>query len=72
MREYTVKEYDIEDYDSVSMTLKEIADHLAYIDRGWLPDWNYTGTEDDYNNYLLHFAMHKAEKIIRELAKSEE
>ena len=62
MRTYTVTEYDREDYDTVreDMTNDEAIRLLEHIDRGWIPDYNFTGTEDDFQNYKLHRALYKA------------
>jgi hypothetical protein len=62
MRTYTVTEYDREDYDAVreNMTNDEAIRLLERIDRGWIPDYNFTGTEDDFENYKLHQALYKA------------
>lgn len=73
MRKYTVIEYDKEDYDAAedNMTLSEVADALAYVKRGYVGDYNYTGEEDDFERFKLHVAMAKAIDIIREQAKRE-
>lgn len=62
MRIYTVTEYDTEDYDAVreNMTNDEAIRLLERINRGWIPDYNFTGTEDDFENYKLHQALYKA------------
>lgn len=62
MKTYTDTEYDIEDYDYIrdNMTDEEVISILERIDSGWIPDWNYTKTEDDYKNYKLHLALWKA------------
>lgn len=62
MREYTVREYDEEDYRKVvtEMTDDKIVDLLDLIDRVYLPDFNYSGSENDYESYRLHVAMHMA------------
>ena len=62
MKEYTVKEYDMEDYLIVkdNMSKKELCNILEYIKRGYVPDSNFTGTESDFENYKLQMAMYKA------------
>ena len=67
MRTYTVTEYDKEDYDAVreNMTDEEVLSALKSIERGWLPDWNYSGAEDDFEYYKLHLALYKAMDIIQ-------
>lgn len=71
MREYTVREYDMEDYDigRDNMTIADIIARLESIDRGWLPDYNYTGKEDDYEAYLNHVAMWKAVEALKDKLK---
>lgn len=53
MREYTVREYDMDDYDIQrdkidNMTYTELAEAVRGIARGWLPDYNFTGEEGDF------------------------
>ena len=60
MREYTVREYDMEDYDIQrdqidEMSNQELADSIRGIARGWLPDYNFTGDESDFNNSFFDF-----------------
>lgn len=73
MREYTVREYDKEDYDigRDSMTIADTIAHLEQIDRGWIPDYNYTGEEIDYENYLNHVAMRKAIDALKDILKED-
>ena len=73
MKEYTIRTYDMEDYENVrdSMTPNDIADYLAYINRGYVPDYNFTGYEDDFERYKLHIAISKAIEIIRNKAEGE-
>ena len=67
MRTYTITEYDREDYDAVreNMTNDEAICLLERIDRGWIPDYNFTGTEDDFENYKLHQALYKAMNALK-------
>lgn len=69
---YTVREYDMEDYEAArdSMTLDDVVKYLAYVKRGYVPDYNFTGNEDDFERYLLHTAICKAIEIVKK-AKSE-
>ena len=68
MKEYTVKEYEIDDYKSAkdAMIKEDIVDILEYIKRGYIPDYNYTGSEDDFERYKMHIAMSKAIEAIKE------
>lgn len=72
MREYLVKEYDMEDYSAArdNMTLDDIANSLAHIQRGYVGDYSFTGAEDDFERYKLHIAMSKAIDIIKNMAES--
>lgn len=67
MKEYTVKKYEMKDYEKVSkeMTNEDAANLLEYIKRGYLPDYNYTGDETDFERYKLHIAMSKAIQALK-------
>lgn len=67
MTEYTIRIYDMADYDNAreSMTQNDIVNYLAHIQRGWIPDYNFTRDEDDFENYKLHMAIDKAIEIIK-------
>lgn len=62
MKSYTVTEYEMEDYKEVrnNMTNNEAIKLLEIIERGWIPDYSFSGTEDDFDNYKLHVALYKA------------
>lgn len=62
MRTYTVTEYEKKDYDEVrnKMTNDEAVNLIKRIERGWIPDYGFNGTEDDFDNYKLHVALYKA------------
>lgn len=66
MKEYVVKEYEMKDYKEASdkMTNADIINLLEYIKRGYLPDYNYTGSEEDFENYKLHAAIWKAIQVL--------
>ena len=74
MREYTVREYDQDDYDigRDGMTIADTITRLERIKRGWIPDYNYTGKEDDYEAYLNHVAMRKAIDALKDILKEAE
>lgn len=59
---YTVTEYETEDYNAArdNMSNTEAIKLLKHIDRGYIPDYNYTGTECDFAFYKLHIAIRKA------------
>ena len=73
MKTYTVTEYDQQDYDDYEnkVTLTEIIDNLKYIKRGYIPDYNLTGEEDDFERFKLHVSLHKAIKILKEMMEVE-
>lgn len=73
MIEYTIRKYDMTDYENArdNMTLNDIVNHLAYIEKGYLADYNFTGDEDDFERYKLHIAINKAIEIIKNKAESE-
>ena len=62
-----IRNYDMADYENVrnSMTPDDIVNYLEYIKRGYIPDYNFTGNEDDYEKYKLHMAINKAIEIIK-------
>lgn len=66
MRQYMVTEYDKEDYDSFeeNMTNEQVVDILKDIESGYIPDYDYTGTERDFENYKLHAALWKAVEVL--------
>jgi len=68
MKEYTVRFYEKEDYDKIcdEMTMEEVCNTLERIKRGWIPDYHFSGTEDDIENYEYHVAMQKAIDFIDE------
>lgn len=68
MRTYTVIEYEKEDYAIArdEMTMEEVINNLERINRGWIPDYGYSGTESDFENYKLHVALWKAIEMITE------
>ena len=67
MIEYTIRNYDMTDYENArdSMTSNDIVNYLAYIQRGYVPDYDFTGNEDDFERYKLHMAISKAIEIIK-------
>lgn len=67
MKTYTITEYEKEDYDNFqdSLTKKEIINGLNNIARGWLPDYNFTGTEDDFYIFKDHAIINKAIELLK-------
>ena len=72
MREYVVKEYDMQDYDDFrdNLTGDKAIELLERISRGYLPDYDFTGSEDDFDHYCLHMAIRRAIDALQE--RSEE
>ena len=66
MKTYTVTEYDQEDYDSAreNMSNDEAVEILERIARGWIPAYDFDGTERDFENYKLHVALAKAIEML--------
>lgn len=66
MKTYTVTEYEREDYDRVreEMTNQEAIQLLDRIERGWIPDYDFSGGENDFDNYKLHVALYKAMEVL--------
>lgn len=62
MKQYTVTEYELKDYDDFKENLTD--EHaialLERIDRGYLPDYNFSGKESDFDYYCLHQAIYRA------------
>lgn len=68
MKQYTVTEYEMEDYDDFknNLTDKKAIELLERISRGYLPDYDFIGTENDYDNYCLHQAIYRAITALEE------
>lgn len=74
MIEEIIKKYEHEDYVNLedNMTTEEIIRTLEYIKRGYIPDYNFTGDEDDIERFEMHTAMNKAINIIQNMHAKEE
>ena len=68
MRTYTAIEYEKEDYQNFkdNLTDEKAIDILERISRGWLPNYNFSGEESDFENYCLHQAIYRAQDALRE------
>lgn len=68
MRQYTVIEYGQEDYEDFkrNLTNEQAIGLLERIQRGYLPDYNFNGTERDFDYYCLHKAIDKAIEALEE------
>lgn len=69
MRTYTVTEYDKEDYENYrnNITIQDTINTLEHISRGWIGDYGFTGTEDDFERYKLHAALYNAIEILEKV-----
>jgi len=66
MKTYTIIEYEKKDYDNFEndLTKQDVINGLRSIARGWLPDYNYTGTEEDFDDFKNQAIMRKAIKLL--------
>ena len=69
MRTYTVTEYDMEDYKNYrdGLTTQDVINALKHINRGYIGDYDYSGTEDDYKRFTLHETLYKAIEILEKV-----
>ncbi len=72
MREYTVIEYEQEDFDAVArgMTPERAIEILSGLPRGYfpyrLPEWNDKVTESDLHNFEICCAIRKSISALKE------
>lgn len=73
MRQYTVTEYEMEDYDNFkeNLTTEDVVNGLNYIARGYIPDYNFTGSESDFEAYKNQMIMRKAIELIEKSINTE-
>lgn len=69
MREYTVREYEKEDYEQQEYTVenmsrKQLAESIEGIARGHIGDYNFTGSETDFDNHKLQMIMRRVAEIL--------
>lgn len=72
MKKYTVTKYEIEDYDDQEnkieeMSNQELATHIRYLARGWLPDYNFTGDESDFEYHRDQMIMNRVANILENM-----
>lgn len=72
MRTYTVTEYDIGDYDAqekevLGMSNEQLSKEIRNIARGWMPDYNYTGAENDFENHKRQIIMSRVATILEKI-----
>jgi hypothetical protein len=74
VKTYKITEYEMIDYTAFrdGITVDEVLNGLAKIARGWLPDYNFTMTESDFEAYKNQMIMCKAIEIIKKVKGDEE
>lgn len=62
MRIRIIREYEFDDYMAVKdeLSREELCNLLFYIKHEYLPDYKFSGTEEDFENYKLQMAIYKA------------
>ena len=72
MKSYLVTEYEMTDYENVknNMSDSEAVEIMESIDRGYIPDYNYTGTETDFNYFKMHMAIQRGIAAIEKEMKN--
>lgn len=63
----TIRVYDIKDYDEArkNMTNEEAFNLLKVLDKNWVSNYIFDGTQDDFYKYILHIALCKAMDTLR-------
>lgn len=71
MKTYTVTEYEMEDYEKFrkGITNEKAVELLTRIEREHIPDYNFDGTEGDYENYQLHQAIYKGIEALKQMER---
>ena len=65
---HTITTYDMEDYNKIkeTMTNEEAALFLEIVKRGYISDYGFSGTEEDYESYCYHVAIRKAIDLLKQ------
>lgn len=66
----TIVTYEQEDYDKCraeidAMSNDALANRLSSIARGWLPDFSYTCSEDDFKNFERQLIVARVVELLR-------
>lgn len=66
----TIVTYEQGDYDKCraeidAMSNDALATRLSLIARGWLPDFSYTGSEDDFKNFERQLIVARIAELLR-------
>ena len=65
IRGITKEDYERQEYEVSTMESEKLARLLEYIARGYIGDYNFTGTDEDFENHLLQMAMCRAIEIVK-------
>lgn len=70
MRVETTIVYEQEDYEKRraeidDMSNDDLANRLSSIARGWLPDFSYTCSEDDFKNFERQLIVARVVELLR-------
>lgn len=61
---YDMEDYDIQEKQVNEMSNQELAENVKNIARGWLPDYNFTSDECDFDNHKYQMIMRRVAKIL--------
>ena len=64
MKKYTQADYA----DTKEMSTEEVIDNLLYIKRGYIGNYNFTGSEIDFERYTMHMTINNAVELLRNLS----
>ena len=62
-----MEDYDIQEDQVDGMSNQELADSIRGIARVWLPDYNFTGDESDFDNHKYQMIMSRVAKILEDM-----
>lgn len=65
IRGITKEDYERQEYEVSTMESEKLARLLEYIARGYIGDYNFTGTDEDFENHLLQMVMRRAIEIVK-------
>ena len=65
IRGITKKDYERQEYEVSTMDSEKLAKLLEYIARGYIGDYNFIGTDEDFENHLLQMVMRRAIEIVK-------
>ena len=65
IRGITKEDYERQEYEVSTMESEKLARLLEYIARGYIGDYNFIGTDEDFENHLLQMVMRRAIEIVK-------